>query len=156
MKDYLINSPKVTESVLCMNWRLRIWPLAVCLWRQWPADDISGLLCRSGCLSVTGTNTSRGTRNFVVACAELWNSLQQCCWLFCRSRHSAAGWRAICLRSMSASEDFDIYFALYKRWTFPSVLIVVIVIINSLTTKGLHMHVLLRLFPTWVNSIALL
>jgi len=52
------------STSVCMDWRHHIWPLIVYLWRQWPADDISGLLRPVASLSLertldSGHETSR-------------------------------------------------------------------------------------------------
>jgi len=56
------------SASVCMDCCLHIWLLTVYLWRQWPADDISSLLCPAG------LNTSLGTWNCMVAGAKIWNS----------------------------------------------------------------------------------
>jgi len=81
------------------------------------------------CLAVTGTNTSLGTRNFVVAARY-----GTVCWFICKlarsyCRHLDRGSSGICLHAMSASEGFF----LFSRYTN------VLIIINIYIIKVFNM-----------------
>jgi len=73
-----------------------------------------------GCLTVKGTNTRLGTRNFSVVGAKIWNSLPADLPLPVQSVRTFGQKLKQYLPAMCASEDF--YIALYKsthfKWDF--------------------------------------